>query len=292
MRGSTKSGFPRAVVAAVLCALCVASSAVGQDTTVAAAARDTTAKPRPDQQELAKKLANPVSDLVSVPFQFNWENKVGPDDDGMRMVLNIQPVVPISLSEKWNLIGRWIMPYVAQPEALGSSTGFGDVVFSSFFSPAGEPTLTWGIGPVLTLPLSTDPTLGSGKWAAGPTGVVIRIQGPWVYGILANQVWSFADASSDDRADVNQAFIQPFLGYVTPGGVTYTLNSESTANWEAKGDGETWTVPIHFLVSKLTKFGPFPFSVQAGVGVYVAAPKDGPDWKLRTNFVVLLPRTK
>jgi hypothetical protein len=292
MRRSTKSGFPRVVVAAVLaCALCVASPAVAQDTTVVAP-QDTTTKPGPDQQELAKKLANPVSDLVSIPFQFNWENKVGPDDEGMRMVLNIQPVVPITLSEKWNLIGRWIMPYVAQPEALGSRTGFGDVVFSSFFSPAGAPTLTWGIGPVVTLPLSTDPTLGSGKWAAGPTAVILRIQGPWVYGLLANQVWSFADASSDNRADVSQAFIQPIIAYVTPGGVTYTLNSESTANWNAEGDEETWTVPINFLVSKLTKFGPFPFSVQAGVGVYVATPEDGPDWKLRTNFVVLLPRTK
>ena len=278
-----------AVAATLACAVCVASRAVAQVTT-AAAPGDTTKGP--NQQELAKKLANPVSDLVSIPFQFNWENKVGPDDDGMRMVLNLQPVVPISLSEKWNLIGRWIMPYVAQPEALGSSTGFGDVVFSSFFSPAGEPTLTWGIGPVLTLPLSTDPTLGSGKWAAGPTGVVLRIQGPWVYGILVNQVWSFADASSDDRADVNQGFFQPFLGYVTRGGVTYTLNSESTANWDADGEDETWTVPINFLVSKLTKFGPLPFSVQAGFGTYVAAPEDGPDWKLRTNFVILLPRTK
>src|SRR5829696_6905152 len=109
MRGSTKSGFPRVLMAAVLgCALCVASSAIAQDTT-AAAPRDTTVKPTPNQQELAKKLANPVSDLVNIPFQFNWENKVGPDDEGMRMVLNIQPVVPISLSEKWNLIARWIM---------------------------------------------------------------------------------------------------------------------------------------------------------------------------------------
>lgn len=28
--------------------------------------------------ELAKKLSNPISDLVSAPFQFNWEQNVGP----------------------------------------------------------------------------------------------------------------------------------------------------------------------------------------------------------------------
>lgn len=144
----------------------------------------------------------------------------------------------------------------------------------------------------MTLPLSTDPTLGSGKWSAGPTGVVLKIQGPWVYGLLVNQLWSFADASSDHRASVNQAFVQPFLGYVTKTGVTYTLNSESTANRNAEGSGETWTVPINVLVSKLTKFGPFPFSAQVGVGSYIATPDAGPEWKLRTNFVLLLPRTK
>ena len=110
--------------------------------------------------------------------------------------------------------------------------------------------------------------------------------------MLANQVWPFADASSADRADVSSAFLQPFVGYVTKGGVTFTLNSESTANWKAEESDQTWTVPTNFLISKVTKFGPFPFSAQAGVGVYAARPDGGPDWKLRTNFVLLLPRAR
>lgn len=191
------------------------------------------------QEALAKKLSNPVSDLVSVPFQFNWENKVGPDGHGMRMVLNIQPVLPISLTKNWNLIARWILPYIAQPESLGSSSGFGDVVFSSFFSPANSSAFTWGIGPVLTLPLTTDPSLGAGKWGAGPTAVAPSLRGPWAIGMLVNQVWSFADASSTERANVNAAFFQPFVAYVAKGGITYTVNSESTANWEGEGSGNT-----------------------------------------------------
>ena len=254
-----------------------------------AVAQDAARQPA-GQEELAKKLANPVSDLVSVPLQFNWENKVGPDKNGVRMVLNIQPVVPFSLSPKWNLIARWIMPYIAQPEALGSSSGFGDVVFSSFFSPSAASSLIWGVGPVLTLPMTSDPTLGSGKWSVGPTVVVLKSEGPWLFGVLANQVWSFASASAG-RPEVSQAFIQPFVGYVTKGGVTYNVDSESTANWRA-ADGQKWTVPIIFQVSKLTRFGPFPFSVQGGLGWYVETPDGGPDWKLRTAFVVLLPRGK
>ena len=242
-----------------------------------------------DAQDLAKKLANPVSDLVSIPFQFNWENGIG-SDDGLRNVVNIQPVVPITLSPKLNLIGRWILPYVSQPTSLGAAAGFSDVTFSSFLSPSGDPSFTWGVGPVFSLPMTSDPTLGSGKWSAGPTAVVLKIQGPWVYGMLVNQLWSFAGTSNVEREDVNQSFVQPFLGYCTKGGVTYTLQSESTANWNAAEDSNTWTIPINVLVSKITKLGPLPFSVQAGGGVYVASPDGGPEWKVRTNFVVLLPR--
>ena len=81
-----------------------------------------------DAQELAKKLSNPVSDLVSIPFQFNWENGVGPDN-GLRTVLNIQPVVPFEISHKWNMIERWIMPYVSQPEYIGAGSGLSDITF-------------------------------------------------------------------------------------------------------------------------------------------------------------------
>ena len=245
---------------------------------------------QPESQELAKKLANPVSDLVSVPFQYNWENGIGPDDD-LRTILNIQPVVPFSLSENWNVIGRWIAPYVSQPVFLGSTSGFSDIVFSMFFSPAKTSSLVWGVGPVLTLPTTTDPTLGSGKWSAGPTAVVLKISGPWVYGMLANQLWSFAATSDKDRSDVNQGFFQPFLSYCWPSGITFTLQSETTANWHASKDSDIWTVPINVAMSKLTKFGPFPFSIQVGAGAYVAAPDSGPEWKLRAAFVLLLPRS-
>jgi hypothetical protein len=107
--------------------------------------------------------------------------------------------------------------------------------------------------------------------------------------MLFNHLWSFANTGDVDRSDVNQSFIQPFLAYGTKGGVTFTLQSESTANWEA-GDGEEWTIPINFLLSKVTTFGPFPFSVAAGAGYYAESPAGGPEWKLRTAFTLILPR--
>ncbi len=246
-----------------------------------------------DAQDLAKQLSNPVADLVSLPLQFNWENGVGPDED-LRFIMNFQPVVPFSLSKSWNLIGRWIMPYVSQPvlgPGAGPASGFGDIVASGFFSPARSTRLTWGIGPVLVLPMTTNPLLGSGKWSAGPTAVVLKQSGPWTYGALVNHIWSFANTGDVDRADVNQTFIQPFLTYGTKNAVTYSIQSEASANWEAPSD-EEWTIPINFTISKVTQLGQFPFSIAAGAGVFVEKPTGGPEWKLRTAFTVILPRPR
>jgi hypothetical protein len=185
------------------------------------------------------------------------------------------------------------MPFVSQPElAPGSSTAFGtgDIVASAFLSPSkSRGGLTWGAGPVFSLPTTTDPLLGSGKWSAGPTAVVLKQQGPWTYGGLVSHMWDVADTGDPDRSDVNQSFLQPFLAFTTKGAFTYTVNSESSANWEATS-GEEWTVPINVTVSKITKFGPFPMSLGAGAGYFVESPTGGPDWKLRFQATVLLPR--
>jgi len=244
-----------------------------------------------DAGNLAQQLTNPVADLVSVPLQFNFADGVGPNE-ATRTILNIQPVVPFTLNDEWNLISRWIMPVVSQPSlggGVGPSSGMGDIVFSTFFSPRNSGGLTWGIGPVLSLPVSADPALGSGKWSAGPTFVGLKQSGPWTYGLLANYLWSFADATNAPRSDVSSGFLQPFLAYATPEGVTYSVNSETIYNAKASG-GNKWTVPINFNISKITRFGPFPFSVGGGLGWYAEAPNGGPDWQLRANFTLILPR--
>jgi hypothetical protein len=250
------------------------------------------AAPAAQAQDLARQLSNPVADLVSIPLQFNWDNGVGPDE-ATRLVLNIQPVVPFSLGERWNLIGRFIVPVIGQPPltAGGAATfGTGDIVMSAFFSPKGGGTV-WGVGPVFGLPTVADPALGSGKWSVGPTAVVLSQRGPWTFGGLVNHLWSVADATSQPRSDVTLTLIQPFLAYATAGGVTFGLNSEATANWEA-ASGEEWTVPILVQVSKVTRLGPFPFQIGVGGGPYVERPTGGPEWKLRMNFVLILPQAK
>jgi hypothetical protein len=198
--------------------------------------------------------------------------------------------VPFKVSDKWNMIERWIMPYVSQPEALGAGSGLSDITFSSFFSPSTSKSLIWGAGPVVTLPMTSDARLGSGQWSAGPTLVVVKIRGAVLYGLLWNQLWSYATVSDRARVAINQSFFQPFIALTRPSGVTFALQSESTANWNAPDESETWTIPINLTASKVTTLGPFPFSVLGGAGVYVASPDGGPDWKLRVAFTLILPR--
>jgi hypothetical protein len=182
------------------------------------------------------------------------------------------------------------MPYVSQPEYLGDVSGLSDITFSSFFSPITGKSLIWGVGPVVTLPMSSDPAVGSGQWSAGPTAVLAKLDGALIYGVLWNQLWSYATVSTRSRVAVNQGFFQPFLAVTRPSGVTITVQSESTGNWNAPDPDDTWTIPINLTVSKVTTFGPFPFSVLGGAGVYVVSPDAGPDWKLRVAFTLILPR--
>jgi hypothetical protein len=239
---------------------------------------------------MAKKLSNPISDLVSVPFQMNWEQGVGPNDQ-TRFILNVQPVIPFSLNERWNMIARIIMPFLSQPSlAPGVPADFGvsDLLASLFFSPS-HSAIVWGIGPVLSLPSTAQPTLGTGKWSAGPTAVVLKQQSGWTYGVLWNELWSFS--GDKNRDDVSQLFVQPFLAFTTKTLWTVSLSSESTANWEADG-ADRWTVPVILSAAKLSSFGTFPASYQFGAGVFVAKPEDGPEWKARFAITILLPRKK
>lgn len=241
-------------------------------------------------EQLARQLSNPVAALISVPIQFNHDRDIGPAREGTRTLINIQPVVPFSLNADWNIISRTIVPLVRQENIFpgaGSQSGLGDIVQSVFFSPK-APTaggLIWGVGPVLLLPTGTNDLLTTDKWGAGPTGVVIRQQGRWTVGALANHIWSFAGDSK--RNDVNATFLQPFVTYTTATATTFSLNSESTYDW----NGRQWTVPISTGVSQMLRLGDQLVQVGAIARYWADGPQQAPHgWGLRLNFTLLFPR--
>ncbi len=249
----------------------------------------TSAQAQESAADLAKKLSNPIASLISVPFQANYDSGYGPND-GDKYTINIQPVIPFTLNEDWNVISRTILPVVWQNDIAGPSGhqfGLGDTTQSFFFSPK-KPTaggIIWGVGPAFLLPTATDDLLGGEKWGAGPTGVILKQSGPWTYGALANHIWSFA--GDDDRSDINATFLQPFVSYTTKDAWTFTLNTESTYDWESK----EWSVPINFNISKLVKVGKQPISLGAGVRYWAESPDNGPDgWGARLVVTFLFPK--
>jgi len=217
--------------------------------------------------ELAQKLSNPVAALISVPFKLNWDTGIGPAGAD-RSTYIVQPVIPIALSPDWNLISRTIVPYIdAQSPVAGGSdeSGLGDTT-QSFFKTA------------------TNDALGSEKWGAGPTAVLLRQDSGWTYGVLANHIWSFG--GNDQRADISATFLQPFLSYTTKTATTWGVNTESTYDWK----NSQWTVPLNVQVSQLMKLGAQPVSFALGLRSYLERPQGGPDWGLSFTVTLLFPK--
>jgi hypothetical protein len=240
--------------------------------------------------ELARKLANPVASLISVPLQYNYDTYGGANDGAAASRFVVQPVIPFSLNEDWNLITRTIIPFVDQqdfPAAALNESGLGDTTASFFFSPK-SPTAggwIWGAGPILLLPTATKDVLGTEKWGIGPTGVLLKQSGPWTVGLLAGHIWSVA--GDGNRADVSSTTLQPFFSYTTKSHTTIGAYTESAYDWK----GEQWQVPLIVQAGQLFKIGPQILQFAVAAKYWAKAPDDGPEgWGLRLQLTLLFPK--
>jgi len=240
----------------------------------------------PDTEALARAAQNPVADMISIPFQDNIGFGYGPGNKDVQNVLNIQPVIPLHITENWNLITRTILPIVTQPSFSGgsSTTGLGNLSVTAFLSPRSPGALTWGVGPVATFPTATSPSLGSqSTWGLGPSAVALAMPGNWVVGVLVSQVWSVAGASA------SQMLIQYFVNYnFTESGWYLTTSPILTADWNA-ASGQKWVVPFGAGGGKIFRIGKLPFNGNVAAYYNAVRPDLGPEWTLRVQLALLLP---
>jgi hypothetical protein len=237
-----------------------------------------------DAADLAQELANPLAAIISIPFQLNYDDNLGATNEGSRTTLNLQPVIPFALDNGANIITRTIIPYIWQEDVIPGTSqhGFGDILASAWYSRTTETDLTWGIGPVVRFPTFSD--VSSKTWAAGATGIVLKQTGPWTYGALANHLW---DLESRPTTPTNVTFVQPFVAYSTENAWTFSLQSETTYDWEA----DSWAIPVNASVSKLAMIGGKPVNLQAGVGHWLKSPAGGPEgWRFRLQAQFVIPK--
>ena len=250
------------------------------------AAQAPSAPPQHDTAALAKETQNPVSDLISIPLQFNFFSG-GELGDQTFFNLNVQPVLPFRLNEDWKVIARTILPInsASGPDGLRYS-GTGDIQEQLFISPSKPGAIVWGVGPMLSFPTATAAPFETGSWAGGIAAVVLKNAGPWVVGALITQVWTFADSGDDTQ--VNQFLVQPFVNFNFGKGWALAFAPNITANEDAPG-GDQWTVPIGLGLMRTTVFNHRPMTLGLQYYHNVERPTGAGGQQLRFVLSLLYP---
>jgi hypothetical protein len=240
-----------------------------------------------DATTLAKQTQNPVADLVSIPFQFNF-NSGGAFGDRSNILLNVQPVIPINVTPEWNVIARPIVPFVTVPQPRGDSDGgLGDINLELFATPANAGSIVWGVGPIFSFPTATLDEVATGSWGIGPAGLVLYQAGPWVVGALATQTWTISDFG--DERDLDAFLLQPFANYNFGKGWAIGSAPIITASWDAPSNG--WTVPLGGGLIWTTEIGGQAMNLGAHYYYNVERPDEGAKNQLRLIVSFLFPKT-
>ena len=245
-----------------------------------------TAYAETDVEALAKKSQNPVEAMVSVPFQNNFNFGMGPDKE-MGYNLNIQPVVPLTLSSNWNYIVRPILPILDIPLGGGRrKSGLGDLTLETFFTPSNAKSFIWGVGPMAIFPTATERELGNGQWDLGPAAVGVYMHGPWVLGALVTQGWSVAGESG--RPGTAPFSVQPFINYNLPHGWAITTAPTYTADWRSDANN-AWTLPVGGGISRTLLVGKQPLSLALVAYYNVDKPRFQADYQIRFAVTFMFP---
>ena len=238
-----------------------------------------------DASALADKLANPIASLISVPFQFNYDRGIGADHGGTAVTMKFQPVVPFAIGKDWTYIVRPIVPLEWLRDLDGfSGNGVGPIAVETFFSPTSTGKTIWGIGPYMSFPSASGPEYGSKQWGVGVSFVGMVRPGSWTIGMLGYQSWNAGGSAVGGTT--NTTYWQPFVSYVTKDAWTFTLDTESSYNWDTHRSSN----PMNAIVSKLVYFGKQPVSFAVGARYYLTSTPGGAEgWGGRATVTFVFP---
>lgn len=240
-----------------------------------------------DVSQLARTTQNPVGDLTTLPFQFNF-NTGGDLEERTFFNLNFQPVIPFKLSEDWSVIARTIIPISSFPGPGGTRySGLGNLQQQVFVTPSRPGGIIWGVGPMFSLPTATASAFETGTWGAGASAVVLKMTGPWVLGALVSQVWPMADDGGDPETDLFT--LQPFVNFNFGHGWALSYSPIISANWNAS-NGNEWTVPIGGGLTRTTVFNRRPMNLGVQYYYNLDHPDGSAAQQLRFIVALLYPR--
>jgi len=242
-----------------------------------------------DSQEIAKKLANPIANMISVPLQYEFSRGLGKTQGGSEQSVLFQPVAPFNLGGGDVFILRPIVAGVREVSisgAIGNSySGYGisSVTIESFYAPNTNSSWIWGIGPYAQSPSGNSGYFGSQQTGAGVTAVVLNRSGPWTYGVLGYQSWNIG--GNPTYGTQNNLFGEPFIAFTTKAAWTFTANMEAQYNY----DTHRTTNPLYAGLSKVEVFDGVPISFGAGPIYYVSNTPGGPSgWGARATVTLVI----
>jgi len=256
----------------------------------------------PDNQksetEVNKELSNPISSIWALQIQQNtYFIHPGIEDKSSRNSVNVQfqPVLPLALTNDWNLITRPVLqvvnsvPVPTRTGRIYQATGFGDTILATLLSPSPRLAGPWlvGAGPTFIFPTATTTNVGQKKWQLGPGGVFGYLGEHYIVGVFPQQWFSVGGNGSKQTSQMN---VQYFASYFLPHGWSVGTSPNVLINWYAS-DGNKVTFPIGLFVSKVQKIGPVPvkFLVQ-GQYMPVNPSVFGQRWNIQVSITPVIPK--
>ncbi len=249
--------------------------------------------------EVNKELTNPISSIWSITLQENtyWVNM--PTGHADRNVINLQfqPVLPVSLTDNWNLINRPVIPVLNSTPYINTQsgnihrvTGFGDTVFVTMLSPTENLVGRWllAAGPTFIFPTATNSRLGQNKWQIGPAGVVGYLGDKFIAGVFPQQWWSVGGPGANTVSQLN---MQYFASYFLPNGWSVGTSPSMLVNWYANKSGNMVTFPIGVSVAKVIKLGRLPIRIVVQPQYMPVHPDAfGQKWDIQVVIAPVIPK--